>query len=215
MLCVVVCCVEDFSDELKFALRENLTRICHGADQASKDRAIYKYPATIRHFWNERYCKKPWETRIGMLGDPTAPERVVLRLFKPPFFPAPDKARVALTAVKSIIQVSGQSNPAHQADMKTLEHLIKSSAITPFPEPLIIVDQGMNRSVISRQGAPEQSAQGAVKHKMIVGWRAPGTLVCGKDICNQILGYVGDVHTSLPSWLPGFIGGVFYRNSFS
>ena len=64
-----LCCVENFSDELKLTLRENLTRICHGADQASKDRAIYKYPATIKHFWNERYSKKTWGTRIGMLGE--------------------------------------------------------------------------------------------------------------------------------------------------
>ncbi|ERI53774.1 hypothetical protein N878_14115 [Pseudomonas sp. EGD-AK9] len=35
-----LCCVENFSDELKQALGDNLTRVCHGADQASKDRAI-------------------------------------------------------------------------------------------------------------------------------------------------------------------------------
>lgn len=64
-----LCCVEDFSEELKQALRDNLTRICHGADQASKDRAIYRYPATIKHFWEQRYSKKAWETRIGMLGE--------------------------------------------------------------------------------------------------------------------------------------------------
>jgi len=80
-----LCCVEDFSEELKLALRENLTRICHGADQASKDRAIYKYPATIRHFWNERYCKKPWETRIGMLGELLS-HVIILKLLNRPWF---------------------------------------------------------------------------------------------------------------------------------
>jgi len=91
-----LCCVEDFSEELKLALRENLTRICHGADQASKDRAIYKYPATIRHFWNERYCKKPWETRIGMLGELLS-HVIILKLFPDfdvvsPFFNMEEKS---------------------------------------------------------------------------------------------------------------------------
>ena len=91
-----LCCVENFSDELKLALRENLTRICHGADQASKDRAIYKYPATIKHFWNERYSKKPWETRIGMLGELLS-HVIILKLFPDfdvvsPFFNMEEKS---------------------------------------------------------------------------------------------------------------------------
>lgn len=91
-----LCCVENFSDELKQALRENLTRICHGADQASKDRAMYKYPATIRHFWNERYSTKPWETRIGMLGELLS-HVIILKLFPDfdvvsPFFNMEEKS---------------------------------------------------------------------------------------------------------------------------
>lgn len=91
-----LCCVESFSDELKLALRENLTRICHGADQASKDRAIYKYPATIKHFWNERYSRKPWETRIGMLGELLS-HVIILKLFPnfdvvSPFFNMEEKS---------------------------------------------------------------------------------------------------------------------------
>ncbi|MCG6540657.1 hypothetical protein MCB86_11300 [Pseudomonas sp. KSR10] len=91
-----MCCVENFSDELKQALRENLTRICHGADQASKDRAIYKYPATIKHFWEERYSRKTWETRIGMLGELLS-HVIILKLFPDfdvvsPFFNMEEKS---------------------------------------------------------------------------------------------------------------------------
>lgn len=91
-----LCCVENFSDELKQALKENLTRICHGADQASKDRVMYKYPATIKHFWNERYSTKPWETRIGMLGELLS-HVIILKLFPDfdvvsPFFNMEEKS---------------------------------------------------------------------------------------------------------------------------
>ncbi len=91
-----LCCVENFSDELKQALRDNLTRICHGADQASKDRAIYKYPATIKHFWEERYSQKAWETRVGMLGELLS-HVIILKLFPDfdvvsPFFNMEEKS---------------------------------------------------------------------------------------------------------------------------
>lgn len=91
-----LCSVENFSDELKQALRENLTRICHGAEQASKERAIYKYPATIKHFWEERYSKKSWETRIGMLGELLS-HVIILKLFPnfdvvSPFFNMEEKS---------------------------------------------------------------------------------------------------------------------------
>ncbi|WP_227451224.1 hypothetical protein [Pseudomonas fluorescens] len=91
-----LCCVENFSDVLKNALRENLTRICHGADQASKDRAIYKYPATIKHFWEERYSQKTWETLIGMLGELLS-RVIILKMFPDfdvvsPFFNMEEKS---------------------------------------------------------------------------------------------------------------------------
>jgi hypothetical protein len=59
-----LCCVEYSSDELKNALRENLTRICHGVDQVSRDRAIYKHPATLRAFW-DRYSGKASKTKLA------------------------------------------------------------------------------------------------------------------------------------------------------
>lgn len=77
-----LCCVENLSQELQDALRENLTRICHGVDQASRDRAIFKYPATIKEFWS-RYSTKPDMTKIGMLGELLA--HVVILKFFPDF----------------------------------------------------------------------------------------------------------------------------------
>jgi hypothetical protein len=75
-------CVETFSEELQIALRENLTRICHGVDQASRDRAIFRYPATLKVFW-DRYSNKPATTKTGMLGELLA-HVVILKLF--PYF---------------------------------------------------------------------------------------------------------------------------------
>ncbi len=63
-----LCCVENFSDELKESLRQNLSRICYGANQASRERNMYKYAATISAFW-ERYSSKADLTKKGMLGE--------------------------------------------------------------------------------------------------------------------------------------------------
>lgn len=90
-----LCCIEYLSDELKGTLRENLTRICHGVDQASRDRAIFKYPATLRAFW-DRYSSKPWKTKMGMLGELLS-HVVILKLFPDfdvvsPFFNMEEKS---------------------------------------------------------------------------------------------------------------------------
>jgi hypothetical protein len=63
-----ICCVDNLSDELKTALRDNLTRICHGADLASRNMVIFKYKATLKSFW-DRYSTKDLNTRTGMLGE--------------------------------------------------------------------------------------------------------------------------------------------------
>lgn len=63
-----MCCIENLSDELKTALRDNLTRICHGADLASRNTVIFKYEATLKSFW-DRYSTKDLNTRTGMLGE--------------------------------------------------------------------------------------------------------------------------------------------------
>lgn len=90
-----LCCIETFSEELQTALRENLTRICHGVDQASRDRAIFKYPATLKTFW-DRYTNKPETTKTGMLGELLA-HVVILKLFPnfdvvSPFFNMEEKS---------------------------------------------------------------------------------------------------------------------------
>lgn len=64
----VMCCIEALSEDLQKAIRDNLTRICHGADQASRDRAIFRYSATLMAFF-ERYTSKPKNIKIGMLGE--------------------------------------------------------------------------------------------------------------------------------------------------
>lgn len=74
-----LCCVEDFSDELKGSLRKNLSRICHGFSQASRDRDMYKYAATIRAFW-DRYSSKAPLTKKGMLGELLS-HVIILELF--------------------------------------------------------------------------------------------------------------------------------------
>ncbi|MFA0998391.1 MULTISPECIES: hypothetical protein [Pseudomonas syringae group] len=90
-----MCCIEHLSDELKVALRQNLTRICHGVDQASRDRALYKYPATLRAFW-DRYAGKTRKTQVGMLGELLS-HVVILELFPSfdvvsPFFNMEEKS---------------------------------------------------------------------------------------------------------------------------
>lgn len=90
-----LCCIEHFSDELKAALKDNLTRICHGVDQASRDRAMFKYPATLRAFW-DRYSSKTKKTQIGMLGELLS-HVVILKLFPDfdvvsPFFNMEEKS---------------------------------------------------------------------------------------------------------------------------
>lgn len=63
-----LCCVESFSDELKGVIRENLSRICHGVQQAKRGREMYKYATTIKTFW-DRYSTKAPLTKKGMLGE--------------------------------------------------------------------------------------------------------------------------------------------------
>jgi len=63
-----ICCIEDLSNELKAALRDNLAQICHGADLAGRNMAMFKYKATLNAFW-DRYSTKDLNTRTGMLGE--------------------------------------------------------------------------------------------------------------------------------------------------
>lgn len=63
-----ICCINNLSTELKSAIKENLTKICHGADLASTDMIIFKYQATLKSFF-DRYLTKDSNTRTGMLGE--------------------------------------------------------------------------------------------------------------------------------------------------
>lgn len=90
-----LCCVEALSDELKAALRDNLSRICHGVEQASQNREMYKYTATIKSFWC-RYSEKTPKTKMGMLGELLS-HVIILKLFTQfevvsPFFNLEEKS---------------------------------------------------------------------------------------------------------------------------
>ena len=60
--------VERFSDELKNAIRDNLTAICHGPADAATGRTLYSYKTTLSDFIKR--CKGKKETRrIGLIGE--------------------------------------------------------------------------------------------------------------------------------------------------
>ena len=90
-----LCCIEHLSQELQDALRRNLARICHGVDLASRDRAVFKYPATLQAFW-DRYSAKTYKTQMGMVGELLS-HVVILELFPDfdvvsPFFNMEEKS---------------------------------------------------------------------------------------------------------------------------
>lgn len=65
----VLCCVDDFSDELKALIREELSAICHGKSEVEEyglDRHSYK--KTLAEFL-ARYDPKTDETKKGMMGE--------------------------------------------------------------------------------------------------------------------------------------------------
>lgn len=61
-------CIHDFSDEIKEAIREQLSEICHGEDNANTGRRMYNYKNTVKEFL-KRYEVKPENTQIGMIGE--------------------------------------------------------------------------------------------------------------------------------------------------
>lgn len=63
-----LCHISKFSDELKQALRDNLTRICYGEENSKSGYVMYRYKPTIKAFL-ERYEKKPATTQKGMIGE--------------------------------------------------------------------------------------------------------------------------------------------------
>lgn len=63
-----LCHISNFSDELKQALKNHLTRICHGETHSTSGYAMYRYKPTVEAFL-ERYEKKPIKTQKGMIGE--------------------------------------------------------------------------------------------------------------------------------------------------
>ena len=60
--------IEDFSDELKNAIREQFASICHGSIYAGSKRKLYGYKITVNDFI-KRYDGKKDTTKKGMIGE--------------------------------------------------------------------------------------------------------------------------------------------------
>lgn len=60
--------VEDFSEDIKEAIREQLALICHGVDNVNTGRRTYNYKNTVKEFL-KRYETKPVNIKIGMIGE--------------------------------------------------------------------------------------------------------------------------------------------------
>ena len=60
--------VEDFSEDIKEAIREQLALICHGVDNVNTGRRTYNYKNTVKEFL-KRYETKPDNIKIGMIGE--------------------------------------------------------------------------------------------------------------------------------------------------
>lgn len=63
-----LCIVTDFSGDLQEWLRNDLTKICHGAKKASSSMSIYGYTRTLKGFV-ERYDDKSEIIKMGMLAE--------------------------------------------------------------------------------------------------------------------------------------------------
>ncbi len=63
-----LCHINYFSDEIKSAIRENLSKICYGSLKTSTSRITYNYQNTLREFL-DRYEKKSPDTKKGMIGE--------------------------------------------------------------------------------------------------------------------------------------------------
>lgn len=65
----ILCCVDDFSDELKDIIREELGAICHGKSEVEEyGLESHSYKKTLSQFLT-RYDPKTPETKKGMMGE--------------------------------------------------------------------------------------------------------------------------------------------------
>jgi hypothetical protein len=65
----VVCYVDEFSNEFKKLIREEISRICYGKQRIDEDDlGHYSYKNTLADFW-KRYNPKDENTKKGMMGE--------------------------------------------------------------------------------------------------------------------------------------------------
>lgn len=60
--------VNEFTDDIKDAIRDQFSEICHGEDNAHTGRRMYSYKSTVKEFI-KRYEHKPENIQIGMIGE--------------------------------------------------------------------------------------------------------------------------------------------------
>lgn len=63
-----ICCVDNFSDDLKDIIRKELNAICFGRRAAEDLPGIYSYKKTLNEFLI-RYDKAPYKIKVGMMGE--------------------------------------------------------------------------------------------------------------------------------------------------
>ena len=65
---VSLCIVNDFSNDLKELIRNELAKVCHGTKKTINKKTAYSYKKTIKEFVT-RYSDKTPETKMGMIGE--------------------------------------------------------------------------------------------------------------------------------------------------
>jgi hypothetical protein len=66
--CATVCKINYFSAELKSAIRNRLSAICHGPEAVENERIFASYKNTLKEF-NKRYGSKTDKIKKGMIGE--------------------------------------------------------------------------------------------------------------------------------------------------
>ena len=65
---IYICYIEEFSDELKFKIREMLSSAWHGTVNCQANQDIYTYQNTLKDFL-DRYNNHPPKTKKGIIGE--------------------------------------------------------------------------------------------------------------------------------------------------
>ncbi len=64
----IIFLIQDFSDELKERIRNQLSEICHGLSDGKSTRIAYNYQNTLKEFF-KRYSEKTLNQKKGMIGE--------------------------------------------------------------------------------------------------------------------------------------------------